>query len=682
MKATSVPLIVLSSQQDDVEFINRVLRDSGHAAHCHWLTRVDALTETIQSVDAQMVWLFCDHFEHDILTVAKMRSRTERSVPLIAVSSKVTEPFAAKAMCDGAQDLISTQHRARVRAVAERELRAYRLERALDTTRRSAHQYKEQLLSAMAGSDDAIAHVAEGILIEANTTWCELFGREIGEMIGPLMDLFDASCHAALKGALVASQRGQWSNEPLKLTGVHGGGEKVPLNVTLESALYDGEPAVKLTVPCKTEEPPAPETLVEQAISTDPSTGFYHRRRLIEAISERLLLTQSSGVRAIAYIRPDKFGEVAEEIGPLASEEIIVQLAQIIRAAAHPHDIYGRFGGNVFVMWLERGTLRDVEAWSESLIEQIASNMFESERKTLSLTCTIGLAESGPDADSLSDLLRGAQCANRRGRQRGGNQLVLEETSSESTRVQRFDDLWISQIKSALVENRFQLARLSVANLNAEPRALFDTVVKMIDVQGEDVPASTFLPVAGRHKLLRAIDRWVVDTAVKLCADRPEDSLFVKLSAESILDAEFLPWVDRCMKASQCSAHQLCFQISEETATQHLKHTIEMAKSIRAAGFGFAIGHFGIGRDPGRMLTQLQMDYVKLDGSLMQSLATSPSQQAKVRNLIMVAHEQSIETVAERVEDANTMAVLFQLGIGFVQGHYVHEPEVILEHVV
>lgn len=665
-----------------MEFINRVLRDSGHAAHCHWLTRLDTFIDTVHSIDAQMIWLFCDRFEHDIRTVSKLRTQTERSVPLIAVSSQVSERSAAQAMYDGAQDLISTQHRERVRAVAERELRAYRLERALNTTRRSARQYKEQLLSVVAGSDDAIAHVSEGILIDANPTWCALFQRDTEDLMVPLMDLFDASCHAALKGALVASQKGQWSNEPLKLTGLTRTKERILLAVTLESALYDGEPAIKLSVPCETEEPPAPEVIVEQAISTDPSTGFYHRRRLIEAIGERLLLTQSSGTRAIAYIRPDKFGEVAEEIGPLASEEILIQLADIIREATHPNDIYGRFGGNMFVLWLERGTLRDIEAWSENLLERISSNMFESERKTLSVTCTIGLAEAGPDSDSLSDLLRGAQCANRRGRQRGGNQLVLEETSDESTRVKRFDDIWVHQIKSALVENRFQLARLSIANLNAESRALFDSVVRMIDMQGEEVPASTFLPVASRHKLLRAIDRWVVDTAMKLCSDRPEDSLFVKLSAESILDAEFLPWVARCMRASRCAANQLCFQVSEETATQHLKQTIEMARNIRAAGFGFALGHFGIGRDPSRLLTQMQMDYVKLDGSLMQSLATSQPQQAKVRDLIKIAHDQGIETVAERVEDANTMAVLFQLGIGFVQGHYVHEPEVILEDVV
>jgi EAL domain-containing protein (putative c-di-GMP-specific phosphodiesterase class I) len=103
---------------------------------------------------------------------------------------------------------------------------------------------------------------------------------------------------------------------------------------------------------------------------------------------------------------------------------------------------------------------------------------------------------------------------------------------------------------------------------------------------------------------------------------------------------------------------------------------------LRQAGFGFAISHFGIGRDPARLLRQVAADYVKIDGSLMQQLDKSQSRQNKVQTLIHEATAAGIGTIAERVEDANTMAVLFQLGVGYVQGHYVHEPEVVLEDAV
>jgi diguanylate cyclase (GGDEF)-like protein len=672
---------VLSCRQDDAEFINRAMRDAGHAAQCHWLDSLDRLAETIHITDSQLIWLFCDSFPNDVPSIAQLRDGIQRTLPLIAVSSNANETSIARALLDGAHDLISPQYPQRIAKVAERELRTFRLERALKTSLHSARQYQDQLRSFMAGSDDAIAHVNEGIVVDANPIWAELFEREPDDLIGPVMDLFDSSSHAAIKGALVASQRGQWAQEPLRLVALTGRGEKLALDVCLEAAIYDGEPAVKLSI-VRDAAHEEPEDAVDRAVSADHSTGLYHRCRLIQIIEERLHAGSASGTRALAFIRPDKFAEVAAAVGPIASEELLVQFADLLREAAHSNDVCGRFGGTEFAIWVERGTIRDIEAWAEGVVSSISEAIFECGKKTLSLTCTIGLADVGPNAASLEELFRGAQRASQRGRQRGGNQAVLEETSDESTRVQRFDELWVTQIKSALVENRFQLARLSVASLHGEQRALFDTVVKMVDAQGDEISASTFLPVAERNGLTRAIDRWVVDAAVKAVSELRIDSIFVKLSSESITDPEYLTWLSRCVQAAQVASSQLCFQVAEETLNQHLKETIELSRKLRTAGFGFAISNFGIGRDPARLLRQVAADYVKIDGSLMQQLGKSQSCQSKVQMLIQEAGAAGIGTIAERVEDANTMAVLFQLGVGYVQGHYVHEPEVILEDVV
>src|SRR5690606_36887318 len=124
---------------------------------------------------------------------------------------------------------------------------------------------------------------------------------------------------------------------------------------------------------------------------------------------------------------------------------------------------------------------------------------------------------------------------------------------------------------------------------------------------------------------------------------------------------------------------RICFQVAEEDVMQYLKQTRALSEQLRAAGFLFAVEHFGIGRDPLRVLSQTPMQYVKIDGSLMQGLATNPQQQEKVRNLIIAAEKRKVQTIAERVEDANTMAVLFQLGAAYMQGHYLHEAEVVLE---
>ena len=355
-----------------------------------------------------------------------------------------------------------------------------------------------------------------------------------------------------------------------------------------------------------------------------------------------------------------------------------MQLAELLGVLAQPNDLGGRFGGQVFTLLLERGTLRDVQAWANNALARIAERIFEVAHNTLSITCTIGLAEVGPTTDRMETLIAAAKRASQSGRELGGNRVVLEETSDRSTRIQRFDEIWVQQIKSALMENRFRLAHLPIASLGGEQKSMFDTVIRMVDAQGDEVPASEFMPAAVRNRMLRAIDRWVIGASLSFCATHSVERLFVKLSGESIIDRTLIDWLEKAVAGSGVVPARLCFEVSEEDATQYLSQTKALAEHLRGKGHRFSIEHFGIGRDSARVLAQTPMDYLKIDGSLIQNLSTNRDLQEKVRSFVTAAAKRKIETIAERVEDANTMAVLFQLGAAYMQGHYVHEPEVVL----
>lgn len=201
----------------------------------------------------------------------------------------------------------------------------------------------------------------------------------------------------------------------------------------------------------------------------------------------------------------------------------------------------------------------------------------------------------------------------------------------------------------------------------------------MIDGQGNEVPATDFMPAAGRNRLLRSIDRWVIGASLAFCAKHKPDSVFVKLSSESIIDKTLLEWLGKAAQSSGVEPARLVFQVSEEDATQYLIQTKTLAEQLKKRGYSFAIEHFGIGHDSQRVLAQTPMQYLKIDGSIMQSLSSNRELQDQVRAFISAAQKRNISTIAERVQDANTMAVLFQIGATYVQGHYVHEPEVVLE---
>ena len=519
-------------------------------------------------------------------------------MPLIVVGTTADETEIADALAAGAQDLVSLGQTQRLRSVAERELRAFRLERALNQTLLSANQYKKQLKAFMAGSVDAIAHVQEGILVDANLAWAELFGYEQPDaLLGvPLMDLFEPASQAALKGAFIACAKGQWKAEPIKVLGKTSGGP-LPLDLQLEHTTVDGEPAVKLSVARPRLEAREPEELVEQAVHKDPATGFFHRRRFLEVLTDRLDNAPRSGVRALAYIRPDKFRELEDQIGPLATEDVLVQLAAQLRELTQPQDLYGRFGGQVFTAFLERGTLRDVEAWAQNAVAKIGSRIFESAHNTVSMTCTIGLAEVGPTTDRLDALIAAAKRANQPGREQGGNRVAARaDVGRKHARAALRRDLGAADQGGADGE---PLPPRSPADRELERRAevMFDTLMRMIDAQGDEVAAAEFMPAAFRNRMLRAIDRWVIGASLSFCAQH-RARLRVRQAVERVADRQDADGLAREGRRQQRRAAGAALLPGQRGRRHAIPDADARARrALNARGHLFAIEHFGVGRD-------------------------------------------------------------------------------------
>jgi EAL domain-containing protein (putative c-di-GMP-specific phosphodiesterase class I) len=268
-----------------------------------------------------------------------------------------------------------------------------------------------------------------------------------------------------------------------------------------------------------------------------------------------------------------------------------------------------------------------------------------------------------------------AVSATRRGRELGGNQMYAVDKSDTDTRVQAYDKIWVKHIKSALMENRFRLVQQPVASLLGEDKGMFDVLVRMLDEQGSEVLPAEFIAAAERNDLMKNIDRWVIGASMSFAANRKASCIFVRVSKDTVLDKSLLTWLDTQLKSLKIEAKRICIQVTEELANQYVRQTKELADSLRKLGFRFALEHFGTGRDPLKLLADLDMNFIKIDGSLMQGLSTNQIQQQRVKGLVEAAKRRGIETVAERVEDANTMAVLWQLGIEFIQGYFVNAPE-------
>ena len=673
----AIPMIVLTRHQDNVEAINSTLRNAGHAVRCSWIRDLNELSEALSRTSVHMLIAFVGPDAADTAKVMAVRKQHDANVPVLIAREQVDEEIIAAAMLEGARDVITLKNPTRLQAVVTRELEAHRQTRTLNSTLSSAREYRDQLKSFMAGSADAIAHVQEGIVVDVNPAWLELYGYPDGDAIlgTPIMDAFESEAHAAIKGALVACLQGRWQDHSLRAAAQLSDGSSVPLEIELSPAEYDGEPAVRLCIAAKKRDAGTLNEQLNDALEHDAATGTLQRRFFLDRLQQALAQPIKAGVRHVVSIEPDKLAAIVDDIGELHVEEFIGQFVELINEARHPGDLIGRFGDGVFFILMERGTLRDIEMLMNNLVRKVAAHVFRIGDKQIPCTCSVGLGTIDVHAPDVTSSLNDAIAARRGAAQAGGNRLQIIDRRDEDTRQQATDMLWVKRIKAALMDNRFRLMQQPIASLLGEDHGMFDVLVRMIGEQGEELLPAEFIAAADRNDLMKNIDRWIIAAAMSVCVSRPVKELFVRLSRDSVRDKSLVQWLANQIKATRIEPQRIVFQVSEQVATEYLADTNDLAIALRRAGFGFAIEHFGAGRDPSRLIAQLPLSYIKIDGTLMQGLSVDPVLQQKVRELVDQARSKSISTIAERVEDANTMAVLWQLGIEFIQGYFVHEPE-------
>ena len=672
----AIPLVVLSRQQDPVEIINSTLRNAGHPVHCTWVRDVPALGDALTQVAPQLVFL-CVSDADETAAAMEARQRFATKVPVIIVRDTVTESDLTQAVELGAQDVVSLASRPRLQAVSGRELHSARLDRALAGTLASARQYRDQMKAFMTGSTDAIAHVQEGIVVDVNPAWVELFGfEEASGMLGqPLMDFFQQRSHAALKGALVATAQGRWSDHSLDAVALMPGGTELPVPLHFERFEFEGEPAVRLRVPTQQRDVETLSRQLEEALRFDTATGLLKRTVFFEQAAAQAAQTLKAGLRAVVYLEPDKLSALEGELGTLALEDLIEGIGQQLRSLLQPGDAAGRISPRGFAVMAERGNARDLDAWVARVLQRMSEGVFHAGDRSVPITCSAGATLLNAHGELLDAPLQASIKAARAAAAAGGNRLLRPEAPGDKPDIDEADRAWATRIKSALMANRFRLVQQPIASLVGEGDAMVDLVVRMLDDKGEEVLPSEFLAAAQRTDLMKNIDRWVVGAAMSYCAARKPHRVFVRISRDSLRDQTLGTWLQQQLRASGVDPRRIVFELPEDLATTNLKETKELQSLIRPLGFELAIENFGAGRDQAQLMSHVPVNYVKIDGALMQGLANDRSLQEQVKGLVEHAKTAGATTIAERVEDANTMAVLWQLGVEFVQGYFVNTPE-------
>jgi diguanylate cyclase (GGDEF)-like protein len=417
----------------------------------------------------------------------------------------------------------------------------------------------------------------------------------------------------------------------------------------------------------------------------DLLTGLTNRVHFVELLKTELPRETKGATRALLYIKLDKFSAIAEKVGVLASDGIIKGFADLIRSHVGKEDIAARFGGTLFAVILTRPSLKEITDWADKLRSAAAAKIFESAGKSTSLTCSIGYLELDEQHRDPERLLADAEETLQKAGQGNGNKVVGWTPPIVDAQGRITDAEWKRRLTDAIKNNRFMLVYQPIASLTGDANDVYDILLRMRGEKDEEIAPKDFFPAAERTGMMIAVDRWVMENAMKLMCERlksgVQPTFFLRVSDQSLTDKTLLPWIEKLLVAATPSipADRLVFEVAEKSAEKYITDTRGFAEGVQKLHCGFALEHFGVGHDSLHTLDLVQnVNYLKIDGVITAALAADEKKREAVQAYVEKATAHKIRTVAERVEKPETMAVLYQLGIEFIQGNYVQEPEVVM----
>lgn len=683
-----LPVLVISQSQNNAEKLNGVLRAAGHAVRSNWAANLDDAETSIKEQAPDLILCFLKVAEAPVNDVIAMQKKLCPQSSLIVVTSKTDDTAAAAVMERGARDLASMDNERRLAAIVKREAEWVEQARALATAQTLVNEYQSRFQEFLAESGDAIAYVQEGILTQANPAFAEMFGFSDAEEVDghTVMDLFHPDDKDKLKKALVAASKGKVV-DILEVRGMKDG-EAFDTELEFSETELDSEPCLELAIRGESEADTSElqarmQAEMEELGKRDSLTGLFSRHYFVDHVTTALQEKEKGEIAALVLIKPDHFSDIEEKVGPLASDTVLKQLAEFLNETLdEKKDDLARFGGNLFAAVMRRKSLADIEKTLSSLNKSVSGKIFEAAGRSTNMTVSIGVADFDNEVENIGSLIHLAQQAVKQARDKGGNATVVYKPAEVDEEGKLLDVGWVKKITSALKDNRFQLVYQPIASLEGDVSEKFDILVRMLDEDGGEIMPGEFIPAAMRNNLMTGIDRWIIAhafTKLKKSLDEGKKAqFFIRLSDQTLSDGNFIDWLDGQLKNVGLPPKCLIIQIAESTAEKQLKETRTLGEMCSKHKQGLALEHFGIGRSPMQMFDHIPMAFVKIDGSFMDVIGKDEKKRQLVQDIIEKAKEIGTETVAERVENANTMAVLWQLGINYIQGNYVQEPEVVM----
>jgi diguanylate cyclase (GGDEF)-like protein/PAS domain S-box-containing protein len=417
--------------------------------------------------------------------------------------------------------------------------------------------------------------------------------------------------------------------------------------------------------------------------SHDALTGLLNRREFEVRLQRAILGARLEGrEHALLYLDLDEFKVINDTCGHQVGDEMLKQVTALLRARVRRSDALARLGGDEFGVLLEDCPVLRARHTAEEMRRTLRDFRFSFREQVFEVGASIGLVPIGPTCGDLAQVMSAADAACYVAKDRGRNR-VHQYEPDDSAVAQRYGEMrWIQRIHNAFEDRRFRLYYQAIEPLRrarreggeAEPQPLCEILLRMLDRRGELVEPTAFVAAAERYHLIGTLDRWVVQTGLRAVAEAQgagARTLFsINLSGQSLSDESFLAFVVAELARSAVDPRRICFEITETAAMSKLGSALRFLSALREKGCRFALDDFGSGLSSFAYLRHLPVDFLKIDGALVQEMAEDRVKRAMVGAINEIGHVMGMRTIAEWVESREVLDAVEELGVDYAQGFW------------
>jgi diguanylate cyclase (GGDEF)-like protein/PAS domain S-box-containing protein len=418
--------------------------------------------------------------------------------------------------------------------------------------------------------------------------------------------------------------------------------------------------------------------------SHDALTGLINRREFERRLQEAMDSAQTGdAAHALCYLDLDRFKVVNDTCGHTAGDNMLREVASLIRETVRDSDTVGRIGGDEFALLLVGCPLEKARMICDNVVRSVNEYRFVWKDKIFNIGVSIGLVEIGRDSGSIEDIMSAADSACYVAKKQGGLHVHVYSAREEASARHSGEIQWLRRLQSALRDNKFELYFQPIVHARAGGVSgpALEVFVRLEGENGQPPPPpAEFIRAAERYRLMPLVDRWVV-RAVLAALGRgglklpPGRSVAINIAGQTLGDAEFLEFVVDCFDHTGASPSEICFEVTESSVVANLDHAHRFLAVLHGMGCEFALDDFGSGLSSFSTLKTLPMDYLKIDGSFIRNLAGDSINQALVAAMIELSRSLNFRIVAEQVEDQSSLDAVTGMGIDFVQGFAVGRPQ-------